>query len=134
MSIFSYTKVYFVFLFNTTSRTKSNKSHDRSFLKSLKNSPILTSLVPLNFLPLLCLVNHHLNTWVILVLYLHKHSVLSQMLHMPFMQFQYISYAIKSGSWLQQVSILTQVSSVDNTTTIVLSLEMRVRETHEDLL
>lgn len=56
------------------------------------------------------------------------------MVHVPLMKLQHISDAVDSTFGLEEIGVFGEEASVDYPSTIVLSLEVRVREANEDLL
>lgn len=66
--------------------------------------------------------------------HLSKHSMLCEMLFLPVVQIFDISNAIYASLRFQQVRILRKESSVDDTTTMIRFLEMRVCKAKEHLL
>ncbi len=56
------------------------------------------------------------------------------MVHVPLMKLQHISDAVYSTLGLEEISVFGEETSVDYPSTIVFSLEVRVREANEDLL
>ena len=100
---------------------------------SLENSIVLIPFVPLYFLAFFGFVHHYFNAGVIFFRWdLFEHIMSPQVLYMPLMELKHVSYAVQSSLRFQQICIFRQKSCVDNSSTIVLGLEMWIREADED--
>jgi hypothetical protein len=99
--------MFFLFTFYSSSKIKNNNKHtNRSLIfNPFKNGPMLRPLIPLNFLSLFSLAHHHFHTRVVLILDFLKHPVLSQMFHVPFVQFENVSDAIQASSRFEQICV-----------------------------
>ena len=53
---------------------------------------------------------------------------------MPFMEIQNVCYAVEPPFGLQEVRILRKKPCVDDSSSVILGLEMGIRKTDEDLL
>lgn len=99
-----------------------------------EDSPVFIALVSFHLLTLLSLIDHYFYDWIFRIIDFFKHLMCTEMVHMPFMQFQYISDTVDPSIGFQQESILREETSIDYPSSVILGLEVRVREANEYLL
>ena len=97
-----------------------------------EDAPILVAVISFYFLTLLSLVSHDLDAGIVRFVHLLEHLVIAEVFHVPLMQLQHVCDTVDTAIRLQQKRIFRQEASVDDSASIVLGLEMRVREADED--
>ena len=82
-------------------------------------------------------IEHQLETGVGLGFFIRnffEERVFVKVRNMPFMEFLNIGDAVQFSSFFENIGVLAEESLVDDSTTVVGSLEVRVGETNEDFL
>lgn len=99
-----------------------------------EDPPVFITLVSLHLLPLFGLADHDLHDWIFRIVDFFEHLMCTEVIHMPFVQLQHISDAVDPSVGFQQEGVLGEESGVDDPSSVVLGLEVRIREADEYLL